>query len=260
MSRNQPATATSVHDPKASVWVFHKIRKEYLRSMRRMDENEKIVDIRVQDPEDEIKDYSSFRPGDVLHFIDVEGEVLRVFLSKIAAYHTVREALEDAGYTNVFPEAKSLDEAEEKCLALGRYREILKSHSRKDKPVYALWFMRYMIYVAGPYTPYSEKAGTSEAERGRRRNIEKAIHCGKDILNLGYIPIVPHSLFDGWERLPGLDVGLVIMAEKAAVARCEAFFKIAPSRGTDDEERLARALGKNIFTGLGQVRLWKPVT
>lgn len=259
MSRNQPAAATSLHDQKARVWVFHKIKKEYLKSMRRMDEGEKIVDIRVQDPEDEIKDYSTFKPGDVLHFMDIKGEVLRVFLSKIAAYHTVREALEDAGYTNVFPEAKSLDEAEEKCLSLGRYRKILKSHSRKDKPVYALWFMRYMFYVAGPYTPYSEKPGTPEAEEKRRKNIEQAIHAGKDILNLGYIPIVPHSLFDGWERLPGLDDGLIVMAEKAAVARCEAFFKLASSRGTDNEERLARALGKDIFTGIDLIRLWKPI-
>lgn len=259
MSRDKPAEATSLHDLKTKVWVFHKIKKEYLRSMRRMDEKEKIVDIRIQDPEDGIKDYSTFKPGDILHFIDTEGEVLRFFLSKITRYHTVREALEDVGYSNAFPDASSLEDAEEKCLSLGRYREILGAHSKADKPVYALWFMRYMFYVAGPYSPYSEKQGSPEAEAKRRKNIEQAIHAGKDILNLGYIPIVPHSLFDGWERLPGLDEGPVIMAEKAAVARCEAFFKIASSRGTDDEERLARALNKDIFTGLEQVRLWKPV-
>lgn len=259
MSKNKPAVVTSVHDQKTKVWVFHKIKKEYLRSMRRMDENEKIVDIRVQDPKDEKKDYSTLRPGDILHFVDTEGEVLRVFLSRITRYHTLKEALEEAGYTNVFPEARSLEEAEEKCLGLGRYREILKKPDKNEKPVYALWFMRYMFYVAGPYTPRKAKSGTPEAEAERRRNIEQAVHTGKDIMRLGYIPIVPHSLFEGWENLPGLDEGLVVMAEKAAVARCEGFFKIAPSFGTDNEEKLARALNKDIFTDLKQVRLWKPV-
>ena len=259
MSKNKPAAATSLHDKKIKVWVFHKIKKEYLQSMRRMDENEKIIDIRVQDPEDEVKDYSTLRPGDILHFMDTEEEVLRFFLSKITRYYTVREALEDVGYINVFPEAKSLEEAEEKCLGLGRYREILDSHDKKEKPVYALWFMRYLFYVAGPYTPRKAKPGTPEAEIERKKNIEQAVHTGKEIIKLGYIPIVPHSLFNGWENLPGLDEGVVVMAEKAAVARCEAFFKIAPSFGTDNEERLAKALNKDIFTDLEQVRLWKPV-
>lgn len=258
MSKNKPARATSVHSRKTKVWVFHKMKKEYLKSMRRMDENEKIVDIRVQDPEDEIKDYSTLSPGDILHFEDTDGEVLRVFLSRITAYHTVKEALEDVGYTNVFPEAKSLDEAEEKCLSLGRYREILDSQEKGNKPIYALWFMRYMFYVAGPYTATKAKPGTPEAEAERRKNIEQAILTGKDIMRLGYIPIVPHSLFDGWENLPGLNEGIVVMAEKAAVARCEGFFKIAPSRGTNNEEKLAKAFGKDIFTDIEQVRLWKP--
>ena len=49
-----------------------------------------------------------------------------------------------------------------------------------------------------------------------------------------------------------------MMTEKAAVARCEAFFKIASSFGTDSEERLARALGKDIFTEVEQVSRWTP--
>lgn len=243
------------------VWVFHKIRKEYLRSMRRMGENEKVVDIRVQDPADTVKVYATFRPGDILHFVDTGGEALRVILGKISSYPTVREALDDVGYKNAFPEAASLDDAEDRCLSLGNYRRILAGHpsgGQDGKPVFALWFMRYMFYVAGPYTPRSSKPGTPEAEVELKHNIERAIHAGKDILTMGYIPIVPHSLFNGWEHLPGLDEGLVVMTEKAAVARCEAFFKIASSFGTDSEERLARALGKDIFTAIEQVSRWDP--
>ena len=240
------------------VRVFHKIRKEYLRSMRRMGEDEKVVDIRIQDPADHVKVYATFRPGDILHFVDTSGEALRVILGKISSYPTVREALDDVGYKNAFPEATSGEDAEERCLSLGNYRRILSGHSSGEKPVFALWFMRYMFYVAGPYTPRSARPGTPEAEDERKRNIMRAIHAGKDLLTMGYIPIVPHSLFNGWEHLPGLDEGLVVMTEKAAVARCEAFFKIASSFGTDSEERLARALGKDIFTEVEQVSRWTP--
>ncbi len=238
--------------------VFHKIKPASLESMRSMDENEKVCDIRVQDPKDDVKVYSTFEEGDILHFIDTKGGALRVILSKISAYRTVREALEDVGYKNAFPEAKNIEEAEEKCLSLGNYKDILKGQSGDDKPVYALWFMRYMFYVAGPYTARKAEQGTPEAEEERKANVKTAIHIGKDIMRLGYIPIVPHSLFEDWEHLPGLNEGLVIMAEKAAVARCEAFYRIAPSPGTNAEEDLARALNKDIFTELKQIHVWQP--
>ena len=239
------------------VWVFHKMKPSYLESMRRMDSNEKVVDIRVQDPDDKVKVYSCFKPGDVLHFADTGGAVLRLYLGKIKAFGTVREALQETGFTNAFPEAASLDEAEQFCLQLGNYRGIL-GRTNEQKPVYALWFMRYLVYVAGPYTPKKAGPGTPEWEKERRGNIMQAIHHGKDIMQLGYLPIVPHSLFDGWERLPGLNEGAVVMAEKAAVARCECFFRIAPSFGTDNEERLARTLGKDVFTTLDQLKRWTP--
>ncbi len=247
------------YNPNTQVRIFHKIRMENLSSMRSLRNREKRIDLRVQDPDDSEKIYENFSRGDILHYLDMNGDVLRVYLMDKKSYTTVEEALKTVGYHNVCPFAKNLRQAVKECESYGNYRKFLRENKGSRKTVYIFSFLRFMIYVAGPYTPTSSRPGTLAWKRERLGNIEQARNIGKDILHLGYLPVVPHTLFSEWESIGSFDEEVIIEAEKALVHRCEGFYYIASSKGTDAERKLAGSLGIPVFTSMDCMRKWKPV-
>lgn len=246
-------------NPNTHVRIFHKIRVENLSSMRILRNREKRIDLRVQDPDDREKIYENFSRGDSLHYQDMGGDVLRVYVMDKKLFTTVKEALKTMGYHNVCPFAKNLREAVKECESYGNYWKFLRENKGSRKIVYTFSFLRFMIYVAGPYTPTRARPGTLAWKRERLGNIEQARNIGKEILHLGYLPVVPHTLFSEWESIGSFDEEVIIEAEKALVHRCEGFYYIASSKGTDAEKKLAESLGIPVFTSMDSLRKWKPV-
>lgn len=247
------------YNPNPQVIVFHKIRVENLSSMRNLKNREKRIDLRVQDPDDLDKIYENFGRGDILHYQDLKGDVLRVYLLDRKSFTTLEDALETVGYQNVCPNAESLEEAVEECLGYGDYEKFLNENKEQSKIVYTFSFLRFMIYVAGPYTPTRAKKGTEKWKKELQRNIDRARDTGSKILELGYLPVVPHTLFSEWESMGSFDDEIVIEAEKALLHRCEGFYYMASSKGTDAERELAESLGIPIFKSVKSLRKWKPL-
>src|SRR3989338_5728744 len=138
---------------KPNIYVLPNIEPDNLRQMRCLEKGkEKSIDIRVPDPDDEFFDYAKIKEGDLLQFVDTNGEVLRVAISSITKYQRVEELLVMETLKKVWPELK-FKQAVEKCLSFGDYRENIAEFG-----IYALNFDKLPCYVAGPYTDYKNRS------------------------------------------------------------------------------------------------------
>lgn len=231
-------------------YKLFKIWPEHLREMRMP--GRKVIDIRVPDPNDKTKDFSKLKSSDTLFFKDTNGEVLKTKVMKdknnltyVHHYRSAEELLIHEGVENVWPNVRDFDEAVRKCLQFPGYSERVEKYG-----IFAIGLEKLQLYVAGPYS--------AKTRFGRKRNIMRAVKIGIEVSKLGYIPFVPHSALQNWERL-GLNEQQCIALELDQLRKADAFFFIAPSPGTNNERRVALELKMSIFTSLEQLRYWKPV-
>jgi ASC-1-like (ASCH) protein len=230
-------------------YELFKIWPDHLKEMRMA--GRKVIDIRVPDPDDDRKDYSRLKPWDILHFKDTNGEVLKMKVmrtkggeSYVNHYDSAEELLINEGIENVWPGVDDFDEAVEKCLQFPGYKERVE-----QKGIYAIGLEKLLIYVAGPYTATTDK--------GVEENVLKAVKTGIGISKLGYLAFVPHSALQGWEKL-GLTENECIALENDYIRKSDAFYFIAPSKGTNAERKLALDLGLDIFATYKSLKYWKP--
>lgn len=98
------------------------------------------------------------------------------------------------------------------------------------------------IYVAGPIS--------ADTKEGILANVEVAKRVTVELIKKGHYPYTPHLLCllgheQTWEFWMKFD--------EQFLRCCDAFFHIAPSRGTDLELALAKELGMKIFYSLEEV-------
>ena len=98
------------------------------------------------------------------------------------------------------------------------------------------------VYVAGPYW--------AETPEGIAANVHKAAAEGAELLRLGYVPFVPHSMFHKWSAAPDLSEERILWACCAWLGQCTVMLLLPgwqQSKGTLQELRCARALGMPVF-------------
>lgn len=228
--------------PKHKEYFLKKIYPEHLAEMRAI--GRRIIDIRVTDPADNEKKYSEFRENDWLHFEDTNHEVLKAAVRYCRHYDSIEKLLINEGIENVWPSAKTLKEAVKKSVKFPGYAENIKKNG-----VYSLCIKKLAVYIAGPY---------SGTRKEKIRNIKIAEKIAREVAKLGYIPLVPHKLFEFWE-----DKGF---GEKACTAlendllrdKSDIFYFINPSNGTNKERKMALEI-MPVFSSLDDLRFWKPV-
>ncbi len=99
---------------------------------------------------------------------------------------------------------------------------------------------RPLIFVAGPLVG---GAGSEDM----MVNVRAAIDFGRDILDKGGLPFVPHN-FVFWHFLEAGPRELWMEADLAYIEHCEAFVRLhGPSKGADDEVAAAKDLGLRVF-------------
>lgn len=106
-----------------------------------------------------------------------------------------------------------------------------------------------LIYVAGPYT--------AETWQGVRANVDKACEAGRLLMHLGHHPVVPHSMYMGWDLAdPRLNYEHFIKADLDLLARCDAIVMLPGwenSPGSCGEYTEALERGLQIYLDLIQV-------
>lgn len=223
-------------------YFLKKIYPEHLAEMRAI--GRRVIDVRVPDPDDKEKDYSQFKENNWLHFEDTNHEVLKASVRYCKRYDSIEKLLINEGVQNVWPDAKTWNEAVSKSLQFPNYVERIKEHG-----VYALCVKKLAVYVAGPYS------GTREE---KQENIKKADNTAREIANLGYIPLVPHNLFGFWEER-GFDEKKCMALERDLLRdKSDIFYFMNPSNGTNNEVEQAKSI-MPVFISLDDLRFWKPV-
>lgn len=95
--------------------------------------------------------------------------------------------------------------------------------------------MKTLIYVAGPLT--SDTAA----------KIHRAIQVADRLLELGYVPIVPH-LTHFWDIISPKPYEVWLEMDFATIRRCHALFRMAGiSPGADREVNFANSNGIPVF-------------
>ena len=205
----------------------------------------KLIDIRVQDPSDNIKDYSTFKENDWLHFEDTNHEVLKAAVRYCKHYNQIENLLLIESVKDVWHNAKTIEEAVEKSIRFPGYAERIK-----EQGVYAIGIKKLAVYVAGPYS--------SESKEEKIKNIRKAESDAKEIAKLGYIPLVPHKLFELWEDAGFSQEECMALEKDLLRDKSDIFYFKELSAGTRKEIKLALPI-MPVFMGLDNLRFWKPV-
>lgn len=109
------------------------------------------------------------------------------------------------------------------------------------------------IYVAGPLT---DGGTTTRAEA--TQNMLRAYRIGWALFQRGHAPYVPHwnlglqhDLED--HGLFGGDWDTWMRFDRPWLEACDALFYMGPSKGTDEERRIAEERGMPVFTCLEEV-------
>ncbi len=96
------------------------------------------------------------------------------------------------------------------------------------------------VYVA---SPYGRRIGNSDKQC--EDNVQKAIEVGRELIKLGYIPLVAnlyHFIHAGWADSPDEDKWLEMCM--AWIPACDALLRLpGRSHGADAEVSLAKELG-----------------
>ncbi|MFH0831579.1 MAG: DUF4406 domain-containing protein [archaeon] len=223
-------------------YFLKKIYPEHLAEMRAI--GRRIVDVRVQDPLDNEKRYSEFRENDWLHFEDTNHEVLKASVRYCRHYDSIENLLINEGIENVWPNAKTLKEAIELSVGFPGYAENIEKNG-----VYSLCIKKLAVYVAGPY---------SGTRKEKIRNIKNAEKIAREVAKMGYIPLVPHKLFEFWEDEGFGEKACMALEKDLLQDKSDFFYFINPSNGTNKELAMAREI-MPIFISLENLRFWKPV-
>lgn len=108
--------------------------------------------------------------------------------------------------------------------------------------------MRHRVYIAGPYTAHSIEK--------RNLNIANADSVGREVLALGYAPIVPHNLTQGWESDKRFRFEDFIESDLSLLSTCQLLVLCGDwrhSKGTQAELLFARENGIPIFYNVKDV-------
>lgn len=99
------------------------------------------------------------------------------------------------------------------------------------------------VYVAGPYT----KGDVAQ-------NVRRAIAAANELMDLGYMPFVPH-LTHFWHLIFPRPYKDWMAIDAEWLQFCDAVLRLeGESSGADDEEVMARELGIPIFYDLSSLR------
>lgn len=111
---------------------------------------------------------------------------------------------------------------------------ILWGHSRK---------VEMRIYIAGPYTNGDVAV-----------NVKKAIEAGDFVCRyLGHAVFIPH-LTHFWHMLIPGDYEFWLRVDVEWLEVCDAVLRLpGESKGADREVKLARGMGKSIYTSISQI-------
>ena len=102
------------------------------------------------------------------------------------------------------------------------------------------------IYIAAPYT----KPDPVE-------NTHKVIHVANHLVQMGFIPIVPH-LSMLWHAITPKPYEFWLRYDLALLVKCDAVLRLSgESPGADAEVKEAIAMKKHIFYSLQEVVLWQ---
>lgn len=105
--------------------------------------------------------------------------------------------------------------------------------------------MKKLIYVAGPYS-----------KGDIARNIKQAIDVGDKLLELGYIPLVPH-LTHFWHIISPKPWDVWLEIDQAILPLCDCVLRLdGESEGADMEVELAQKLNKPVYYSLEQMSEW----
>lgn len=108
------------------------------------------------------------------------------------------------------------------------------------------------IYVSGPYSAGSD-AEPSARDAAVQANIERANQIALELVRLGHVPFVPHTMMAGWEDRLGIPRELALEVCHRWVERCDAIYVIGSSPGADSELAVAETHGLTVFRGLDDV-------
>lgn len=97
---------------------------------------------------------------------------------------------------------------------------------------------RPLVYIAGPI---------GKADEGRLKRVHDGMIWGKNILEWGGVPVIPHLLHFFDQVFPTRRSTLMLW-DLAILERCDALFRMnGPSPGADEEARFAASLRLRIF-------------
>ena len=101
------------------------------------------------------------------------------------------------------------------------------------------------MYVAGPLNSSGD----------RLENVHAAIEVGEQLIELGFIPFIPH-LYHYWDLHSEHSSGYWLTLDRAWLETCGALVRIPGiSIGADIEVDWARDLGIPVFMGIERVRM-----
>lgn len=108
--------------------------------------------------------------------------------------------------------------------------------------------MKIKVYVAGPYT----RPDPCE-------NTNRAILVANELLDVGYVPFVPH-LTHFWHTVTPKPYKHWLEYDKHWVAVCDVVLRLSgESAGADEEIRLANSLGIPVVHSLDELKKRYPV-
>ena len=115
-----------------------------------------------------------------------------------------------------------------------------------------------LVYVAGPLTPIGV-GDSSDAARLMAQNVARGIEVGRQVLEAGFSPVIPHLAFYLYLSAP-LDYGTAYIEwDNALLRRCDVMLKYASSAGADLEEVLARGWWIPVVSSVEQLEAWYQV-
>ncbi len=103
--------------------------------------------------------------------------------------------------------------------------------------------MKQIIYISAPYS----KGDVA-------RNVNKVIHIANQLLDMGYIPFVPH-LTHFWHIITPRPYDDWMQIDLAYLGRCDALLRLdGESNGADLEVEVAKRCGMPIYYSLEEVK------
>jgi len=108
---------------------------------------------------------------------------------------------------------------------------------------------RERIYIGGPFT--------ADSNEKIMANVCTAIGIALEIFKKGHIPFIPHLTYwvEQYAKAHGIHLEYRDWMEWDDAFReiCDSMYKIAPSPGTDEEERKTWEEGKRIYYNLEEI-------